>query len=129
MRTTAGPQTVDVIYRRIDDAFWTAGVQPRFAAGRARPVVGVPQRGQVALVQCARRQGGRRQIDLPYVPDMIRFYLGQEPLLNNVQTWQLRKPDDLAYVLTRLPELVVKEVHGSGGWHADWPAGQPRRDC
>lgn len=47
---------------------------------------------------------------------MIRFYLGQEPLLNNVQTWQLRKPDDLAYVLTRLPELVVKEVHGSGGY-------------
>ncbi len=47
---------------------------------------------------------------------MIRFYLGEEPLLNNVPTYMLRKPDDLAYVLDHLPELVVKEVHGAGGY-------------
>ena len=52
----------------------------------------------------------------PYVPDMIRFYLGEEPLLKNVHTYQCRKPEDLAYVLAHLPELVVKEVHGAGGY-------------
>ena len=52
----------------------------------------------------------------PYVPEMIRFYLGEESLLNNVPTWMLRKPDDLKYVLEHLPELVVKEVHGAGGY-------------
>jgi uncharacterized circularly permuted ATP-grasp superfamily protein len=50
----------------------------------------------------------------PYVPDMIRFYLGEEPKLNNVPTYMCRKPDDLKYVLDHLPELVVKEVHGAG---------------
>jgi uncharacterized circularly permuted ATP-grasp superfamily protein len=47
---------------------------------------------------------------------MIRFYLGEEPKLNNVPTYMCRKPDDLAYVLAHLPELVVKEVHGAGGY-------------
>jgi uncharacterized circularly permuted ATP-grasp superfamily protein len=52
----------------------------------------------------------------PYVPEMIRFYLGEEPVLANVPTWILRRPDDLAYALAHLPELVVKEVHGAGGY-------------
>jgi uncharacterized circularly permuted ATP-grasp superfamily protein len=52
----------------------------------------------------------------PYVPEMIRFYLGEEPVLQNVRTWQLRNPDDLRHVLDHLPELVVKEVQGSGGY-------------
>jgi uncharacterized circularly permuted ATP-grasp superfamily protein len=52
----------------------------------------------------------------PYVPDMIRFYLGEEPTLANVPTWVLRRPEDLAHVLAHLPELVVKEVHGAGGY-------------
>jgi uncharacterized circularly permuted ATP-grasp superfamily protein len=52
----------------------------------------------------------------PYVPEMIKFYLGEEPLLSNVPTWVLRRPDDLAYVLDHLDELVVKEVHGAGGY-------------
>jgi len=52
----------------------------------------------------------------PYVPDMVRFYLGEEPLLANVPTWVLRRPDDLAHVLAHLPDLVVKEVHGAGGY-------------
>jgi uncharacterized circularly permuted ATP-grasp superfamily protein len=51
-----------------------------------------------------------------HVPEMIRFYLGEEPILPNVPTWQCGRADDLAYVLDRLPELVVKEVHGSGGY-------------
>ncbi|MCO3628914.1 circularly permuted type 2 ATP-grasp protein, partial [Pseudomonas aeruginosa] len=52
----------------------------------------------------------------PYVPDMIRFYLGEDPLLHNVPTWQCRKPKELAHVLAHLPELVVKETQGSGGY-------------
>ena len=52
----------------------------------------------------------------PYVPEMIRFYLGEEPLLANVPTWILRRPADLAHVLDHLDELVVKEVHGAGGY-------------
>jgi uncharacterized circularly permuted ATP-grasp superfamily protein len=51
-----------------------------------------------------------------YVPEIVRFYLGEEPLLENVPTWRLREPDDLAYALEHLDELVVKEVHGSGGY-------------
>ena len=52
----------------------------------------------------------------PYVPEMIRFYLGQEPILKNVPTWMCRKPYDLQYVLAHLKDLVVKEVHGAGGY-------------
>jgi uncharacterized circularly permuted ATP-grasp superfamily protein len=52
----------------------------------------------------------------PYVPEMIRFYLGEDPILNNVQTWQCRKPDELSHVLANLQNLVVKEVHGAGGY-------------
>ncbi|MGD9585571.1 MAG: circularly permuted type 2 ATP-grasp protein, partial [Brachymonas sp.] len=52
----------------------------------------------------------------PYVPRMIEFYLGEKPILHNVPTWMCRKPDDLAYVLAHLEELVVKEVHGAGGY-------------
>jgi uncharacterized circularly permuted ATP-grasp superfamily protein len=52
----------------------------------------------------------------PWVPKMIEFYLGEQPILANVPTWSCRKPDDLAYVLAHLPELVVKEVHGAGGY-------------
>jgi uncharacterized circularly permuted ATP-grasp superfamily protein len=50
------------------------------------------------------------------MPDILKFYLGEEPLLKNVPTWRCREPDHLAYVLDHLPELVVKEVHGSGGY-------------
>jgi uncharacterized circularly permuted ATP-grasp superfamily protein len=52
----------------------------------------------------------------PYVPDMIRFYLGEEPLLSNVPTYVLRRKEDLDYTLAHLHELVVKEVHGAGGY-------------
>ena len=52
----------------------------------------------------------------PYVPEMIRFYLSEEPILHNVPTWKLRNRDDLQYALDHLPELVVKEVHGAGGY-------------
>jgi uncharacterized circularly permuted ATP-grasp superfamily protein len=116
MRTTQGPRRVDVIYRRIDDDF----LDP--LAFRPDSMLGVPglmsvyREGRVTL---ANAPGGGVADDksiYPYVPEMVRFYLGEEPILNNVPTWQLRRPEDLRHVLEHLPELVVKEVHGAGGY-------------
>ena len=116
MRTTRGPQKVDVIYRRIDDAF----LDP--LCFRPDSMLGVP-----GLMDCY-RSGGVTIASAPgagvaddkavytYVPEMIRFYLGEEPILQNVPTWQCAKPDELAHVLDNLADLVVKEVHGSGGY-------------
>jgi uncharacterized circularly permuted ATP-grasp superfamily protein len=116
MRTTQGPQRVDVIYRRIDDDF----LDPRvFRADSALGVPGILQAYQAGNVTLSNAVGTGVADDksiYPYVPEMIRFYLGEEPKLNNVPTYMCRKKDDLAYVLDHLPELVVKEVHGAGGY-------------
>nr|WP_294864240.1 circularly permuted type 2 ATP-grasp protein [uncultured Pseudogulbenkiania sp.] len=116
MRTTAGHKQVDVIYRRIDDAF----LDP--LAFRPDSMLGVPgllsayRQGNVILANAIGTGVADDKSIYPYVPEMIRFYLGEEPLLNNVPTWQCRKPEDLQYVLEHLDELVVKEVHGAGGY-------------
>ena len=116
MRTTQGPQRVDVIYRRIDDDF----LDP--LAFRADSMLGVPgllqvyRAGHVTLANAIGTGVADDKSIYPYVPDMIRFYLGEEPLLNNVPTYMCRKKEDLAYVLAHLDELVVKEVHGAGGY-------------
>jgi len=116
MRTTQGPQRIDVIYRRIDDDFMDPLV---FRADSALGVPGILKAYQAGNVTLANAIGTGVADDksiYPYVPDMIRFYLGEEPKLNNVPTFMCRKPDDLKYVLAHLPELVVKEVHGAGGY-------------
>ena len=116
MRTTRGPQRVDVIYRRLDDDF----LDPQVF--RKDSMLGVPgllaayRAGRVTLANAIGTGVADDKSIYPYVPEMIRFYLGEEPLLNNVPTWMLRKPDDLKYVLDHLPDLVVKEVHGAGGY-------------
>jgi uncharacterized circularly permuted ATP-grasp superfamily protein len=116
MHTTSGHQRVDVIYRRIDDPY----LDP--LAFRPDSVLGVPgllaayRAGNVSIANAIGTGVADDKAMYPYVPEMIRFYLGEEPLLRNVPTWQLRKPEDLSYVLGRLPELVVKEVQGSGGY-------------
>ncbi|CAN7237198.1 circularly permuted type 2 ATP-grasp protein [Trinickia sp. LjRoot230] len=116
MRTTQGPQRVDVIYRRVDDDFLDPEVF------RADSTLGVPgllaayRAGNVTLANAVGTGVADDKSIYPYVPDMVRFYLGEEPLLNNVPTWMCRKPDDLRYVLEHLPELVVKETHGAGGY-------------
>jgi uncharacterized circularly permuted ATP-grasp superfamily protein len=116
MRTTRGPERVDVIYRRIDDDF----VDP--LAFRPESALGVPglltayRGGRVTIANAIGTGVADDKSIYPYVPDMVRFYLGEEPLLANVPTWVLRRPDDLAHVLAHLPELVVKEVHGAGGY-------------
>ena len=116
MRTTQGPQKVDVIYRRIDDDF----LDP--FAFRPDSMLGVPgllsayRAGRVTLANAIGTGVADDKSMYPYVPEMIRFYLGEEPILKNVPTYLLRKPDDLSYVLAHLDELVVKEAQGSGGY-------------
>ena len=116
MRTTDGPKRVDVIYRRLDADF----LDP--LAFRPDSMLGVPgllaayRLGNVVICNAVGTGVADDKSIYPYVPDMVRFYLGEEPILKNVPTWQCRKPEDLAHVLSRLEELVVKEVHGAGGY-------------
>jgi uncharacterized circularly permuted ATP-grasp superfamily protein len=116
MRTTRGPKRVDVIYRRLDDDF----LDP--LAFRPDSSLGVPgllsvyRAGRVTLANAIGTGVADDKSIYPYVPDMIKFYLSEEPVLNNVPTYQCRKKEDLAYTLANLPELVVKEVHGAGGY-------------
>ena len=116
MRTTLGPERVDVIYRRIDDDF----LDPN--SFRKDSMLGVPglfsayQAGNVTLANAVGTGIADDKAMYIHVPEMIRFYCGEEPILSNVPTRELSKPDDLRYVLDHLDELVVKEVHGSGGY-------------
>ncbi|PLX43084.1 MAG: hypothetical protein C0605_04520 [Hyphomicrobiales bacterium] len=116
MRTTRGPRRVDVIYRRIDDAF----LDP--LCFKPESMLGVPglmnvyRSGGVQICSAPGAGVADDKAIYTYVPEMIRFYLGEEPILKNVDTWRCSESDDLAYVLEHLPELVVKEVHGSGGY-------------
>jgi uncharacterized circularly permuted ATP-grasp superfamily protein len=116
MRTTTGPRPVDVVYRRIDDDF----LDP--VAFRSDSMLGVPglvsayRSGQVTLANAIGTGVADDKSVYPYVPEMVRFYLGEEPIISNVPTWLLEKKEDLAYVLEHLEELVVKEAQGSGGY-------------
>ena len=116
MRTTDGPKRVDVIYRRLDADF----LDP--LAFRPDSMLGVPgllaayRLGNVVICNAVGTGVADDKSIYPYVPDMVRFYLGEEPILKNVPTWQCRKAEDLAHVLANLKDLVVKEVHGAGGY-------------
>jgi len=116
MRTTEGPKKVDVIYRRIDDAF----IDP--LCFRPDSMLGVPglmnvyRSGGVSICSAPGAGVADDKAIYTFVPEMVRFYLGEEPILNNVPTWQCSKDDDRGHVLDNLSELVVKEVHGSGGY-------------
>ncbi len=116
MRTTEGPKRVDVIYRRIDDAF----IDP--LTFRRDSMLGVPglmdvyRSGGVSICSAPGAGVADDKAIYTFVPEMVRFYLGEEPILKNVDTWTLWKENDYKYVMDNLPDLVVKEVHGSGGY-------------
>ena len=116
MRTTQGPKRVDVIYRRLDDAY----LDP--LCFRPDSMLGVPglmdvyRAGGVSICSAPGAGVADDKAVYTYVPEMVRFYLGEEPILQNVPTWQCSRADELKYVLENLGELVVKEVHGSGGY-------------
>jgi len=116
MRTTQGPQRIDVIYRRVDDDFLDPlAFRPDSALGAAG-LLSVYRAGNVTICNAIGTGVADDKSIYPYVPDMIRFYLGEEPLLANVPTYMCRRPDDLQYVLDHMDELVVKETHGAGGY-------------
>jgi len=116
MRTTQGPQRVDVIYRRIDDDFLDPLVFKPDSLLGVPGLLSVYRNGGVTLANAVGTGVADDKATYIYVPEMIKFYLGESPILQNVPTYQLSKEDDLAYVLDHLPELVVKEVQGSGGY-------------
>jgi uncharacterized circularly permuted ATP-grasp superfamily protein len=116
MRTTQGPKRVDVIYRRLDDDFLDPlAFRPDSALGCAG-LLDVYRAGNVTLSNAIGTGVADDKSIYPYVPKMIEFYLGEKPILNNVPTYQCRDAEDLKYVLDHLDELVVKEVHGAGGY-------------
>ena len=116
MRTTRGPRKVDVIYRRIDDDFLDpSAFRPDSMLG-VSGLLGVYRAGHVTLANAIGTGVADDKSIYPHVPEMIEFYLDEKPILNNVPTLECRKKTDLQYVLEHLEELVVKEVHGSGGY-------------
>jgi len=116
LKTTAGPQQIHVIYRRIDDAY----LDPEFF--RPDSLLGVPglvsayAAGNVTLANALGNGVADDKAIYPYVPEMIRFYLSEEPLLEQVQTYNLSRKPDFEYTLGNLDKLVVKAVDGSGGY-------------
>jgi uncharacterized circularly permuted ATP-grasp superfamily protein len=116
MRTTQGPRRVDVVYRRIDDDF----LDP--LTFRPDSVLGVPGimsayvAGNVTLANAVGTGIADDKAVYSFMPAIVKFYLGEEPLLKTVPTWRCREEEHLAFVLDHLNELVVKEVHGSGGY-------------
>jgi len=115
MRTTAGPTRVDVIYRRVDDEF----LDP--LQFRADSMLGSPglllaaRLGNVTIANAIGNGVADDKLVYTYLPDLIRYYLSEEPIIANVDTWRLEEPGSLEEVLDRLDELVVKPVDGSGG--------------
>jgi len=116
MRTTHGPMRVDVIYRRVDDDFLDPEVfRPESTLGCAG-LMRAYRAGNVVICNAVGTGVADDKSIYPYVPKMIEFYLGEQPILKNVPTYMCRNKDDLAYTLANLKDLVVKEVHGAGGY-------------
>jgi uncharacterized circularly permuted ATP-grasp superfamily protein len=116
MRTIAGLEPVDVIYRRVDDEF----IDPEVF--REDSMLGVPglmrawRAGKVALANAPGAGVADDKVVYAWVPEIIRYYLDEEPLIANVPTWKCSNPDDLAYVLDHIDELVIKPANESGGY-------------
>ncbi|MAU72827.1 MAG: hypothetical protein CML04_12100 [Pseudozobellia sp.] len=116
MKTTHGPEKIDVIYRRVDDAF----IDP--LEFRADSALGVPglfaayKKGNVTLANAPGTGVADDKAIYTYMPDIIKYYLDEDPILNNVHTYHCSKPDELKYVLEHINELVIKPVDEAGGY-------------
>ncbi len=116
MRTTRGPKRVDVIYRRVDDDFLDPEVfRPTSTLGCAG-LMRAYRNGNVVICNGVGTGVADDKSIYPYVPKMIEFYLGEKPILKNVPTYMCRNKDELQYTLDNMKDLVVKEVHGAGGY-------------
>jgi uncharacterized circularly permuted ATP-grasp superfamily protein len=116
MKTTLGLRRVDVVYRRIDDAFLDPLVFRRDSVLGVPGIFDVYRAGRLTIVNAPGAGIADDKSIYTYMPDIVEFYTGRPPILKNVPTYVCRKPDDLKYVLEHLSELVVKQVHGSGGY-------------
>ncbi len=116
MRTTRGPQRVDVIYRRLDDDFLDPLVHRPTGTLGCPGLLDAYKAGHVTICNAPGTGVADDKSIYPYVPQMIEFYLGEKPILKNVPTYQCRNPEGLQYTLDHLKDLVVKEVHGAGGY-------------
>jgi len=115
MHTTTGPRRVDVIYRRVDDEYLDPQqFRPDSMLGAAG-ILNAARLGNVTIANAIGNGVADDKLVYTYVPDLIRYYLAEEPILANVDTWRLEDPGSLEEVLDRLDELVVKPVDGSGG--------------
>ena len=116
MRCTDGPRRVDVIYRRIDDDFLDPLVFKPDSALGAPGLMSAYEAGNVTLANAPGTGVADDKAVYSYMPEIVRFFTGEEAILGNVPTWRCREPEALAHVLEHLAELVVKEVNGSGGY-------------
>ena len=115
MLTTEGERRVDVIYRRVDDEFLDPMQFRSDSMLGCAGLLNAARAGSVTLANAVGNGVADDKLLYTYVPDLTRYYLGEEPVLANVDTWRCEEPDHLAEVLDRLDELVVKPVDGSGG--------------
>jgi uncharacterized circularly permuted ATP-grasp superfamily protein len=116
MRTTGGYEPVDVLYRRVDDD-WVDPLNwnPQSMIGVAG-LLDIYRAGGITVANAPGTGVADDKAIYSYIPEIVEFYTGERSILKNVPTWRCAEPDALAQVLDRLPELVVKEVHGSGGY-------------
>jgi len=116
MRTTCGYQAVDVIYRRVDDEFLDPlTFNPSSVLG-VSGIMDVYRAGGITIANAPGTGIADDKAIYSYMPEIVEFYTGQRPILKNVETWRCSEKDALAYVLDNLADLVIKEVHGSGGY-------------
>jgi uncharacterized circularly permuted ATP-grasp superfamily protein len=116
MRTTQGYRAIDVLYRRVDDEYLDPlNFNPESALG-VPGIMDVYRAGGITIANAPGTGIADDKAIYSYMPDIVQFYTGEKAILQNVPTWRCNEPDSLAYVLDHLAELVVKEVHGSGGY-------------
>ncbi|MCV0398016.1 MAG: circularly permuted type 2 ATP-grasp protein [Rhizobiaceae bacterium] len=116
MRTTEGYKPIDVIYRRVDDAFLDPlTFRPDSALG-VPGIMDVYRAGRITIANAPGTGIADDKAIYSYMPEIVEFYTGRKAILGNIPTWRCSEPDSLKYVLEHLAELVVKEVHGSGGY-------------
>ncbi|MBY9068519.1 circularly permuted type 2 ATP-grasp protein [Hyphomonas sp. WL0036] len=116
MRTTMGYQPIDVLYRRVDDDYLDPlNFKPESMLG-VPGILDVYRAGGITIANAPGTGIADDKAIYSYMPDIVQFYTGEKPILKNVPTWRCSEPSSLAYVLEHLEELVVKEVHGSGGY-------------
>jgi uncharacterized circularly permuted ATP-grasp superfamily protein len=116
MKTTSGPQQVDVIYRRVDDDFLDPLVFNPSSMLGVSGIMSAYRKGNVAIVNSIGNGVADDKAVYVYVPAMIKYYLNEEPLLKNVPTYQLQDPDEQKYVLANMNKMVIKKTNESGGY-------------